>query len=166
MEKYSVWYLPYSKRYYLTHPIKLCKDIARMFRDAYRRSVYGWTYGDVWDWDHWFLHTTPDMLRYMADHGSAYPGHDPFDTPEKWHAWLHRVAELLESGDETWQNEHNDYYKDYIKELDDWTLKDKHEHIELDDKYWEQARRLYEVGESNIKLAMEELGKHFYDCWD
>ena len=98
MKKYSVWYMPYNKRYLLTHPWQWVKCAWRCCRDAWRRSVYGWCPGDVWDWDQWFLRTTPEMLRYMADHGSAFPGREPFTTSEKWHDWLHNVADLLEQG--------------------------------------------------------------------
>ena len=97
MNKYSVWYMPYNKRYLITHPWQWVRCACRNIRDAWRRSVYGWTYGDVWDWDNWFTHVVPDMLRHMADKGSAYPGYEPFDTPEKWHKWLHWIADLIET---------------------------------------------------------------------
>ena len=117
MNKYSVWYMPYNKRYLLTHPWQWFKCAWLCIRDAWRRPVYGWTYGDVWDWDSWFMHVAPEMLRYMADHGSAYPGHPPFETPEKWHEWLHNIADMIETGREDWQDEHNEYYKEYIDDI-------------------------------------------------
>ena len=108
MNKYSVWYMPYNKKYLITHPWQWVRCTYRNIRDAYRRSVYGWTYGDVWDWDNWFTHVVPDMLRHMANKGSAYPGCEPFDTPEKWHDWLQHMAYLIETADEEWQDEHNE----------------------------------------------------------
>ena len=85
MKKYSCWNWCYSKRYYLTHPWKFFKDLNRNIKDICMRARYGFTWTDIWNWDHWFLHTTPQMLRHMADNGSAYPGKPPFDTPDEWH---------------------------------------------------------------------------------
>lgn len=158
-KKYSVWYMPYNKKYLLTHPWKWFKCAWRNIRDAWRRSVYGWTYGDVWDWDSWFLHTVPDMLRYMADRGSAYPGCAPFDTPERWHDWLHEMADLLDTGREDWQDEHNEYYEEYIKNITKAPN-------ELRDLYWERAKELAKQGEDNVRRAMTMLGEHFYNIWD
>lgn len=160
MKKYSVWYLPYNKRYLLTHPWQWFKCVWRCIRDAWRRSVYGWTYGDVWDFDSWFLHIAPDMLRYMADHGSAYPGHEPFDTPARWHDWLHEMADLLETGLEEWQDDHNEYHDEYMKHI----LEDTSD--ELHKNYIARSRELFEQGEANVKRALSLLAEHYYDLWD
>ena len=159
MNKYSVWHIPYNKRYLLTHPWKWFKCAWRNIRDAWRRSVYGWTYGDVWNWDNWFLHTAPSMLRYLADHGNAYPGRAPFETPERWHDWLHEMADLLETGREDWQDKHNEYYEEYIDNIA--TASD-----ELRNLYWERSKELAKQGEDNVRRAMTMLGEHFYNLWD
>lgn len=175
MNKYSVWYMPYSKKYLLTHPWKWFYYTWRNICDAWHRSVYGWAYGDVWDWDNWFLHIVPDMLRYMADRGSAYPGHAPFDTPEKWHEWLHEMADLLETGLEEWQDKHNEFYEEY-KNQNRWipTFKDKDGklfraprlHTDIDKKYISRAAQLAKQGEDNVRRAFEGLSQFFYDLWD
>lgn len=175
MNKYSVWYMPYNKKYLLTHPWKWFSCAWRNIRDAWHRSVYGWAYGDVWDWDNWFLHTVPDMLRYMADHGSAFPGHTPFDTPEKWHEWLHEMADLLETGSEDWQDEHNEFYEEYLHQ-NRWTptFKEKDGKLfhapqlrtEIDKKYIARATQLAKQGEDNVRRAFALLGEHFYNLYD
>lgn len=159
MNKYSVWYMPYNKRYLITHPWQWIRCAYINIRDAWRRSVYGWTYGDVWDWDNWFIHVVPDMLRYMADKGSAYPGREPFETPEKWHDWLQHMAYLIETADEEWQDEHNEFYHDYMDHI--WE-NDK----ERFNKYFERAKELCESGQKNIAQAMKEMGEHFHCLWD
>ena len=159
MNKYSVWYMPYNKKYLITHPWQWVRCACRNIRDAWRRSVYGWTYGDVWDWDNWFVRVVPDMLRHMANHGSAYPGCEPFDTPEKWHDWLQHMAYLIETADEEWQDEHNEFCKDYMDHI--WE-NDK----ERFNKYMMRATELHEMGEENIKLALENIGKFFHCIWD
>lgn len=159
MNKYSVWYMPYNKRYLITHPWQWVRCAYKNIRDAWRRSVYGWTYGDVWDWDTWFMRVVPDMLRHMADKGSAYPGSEPFDTPEKWHDWLQHMAYLIETADEEWQDEHNEFYRDYMDHI--WE-NDK----ERFNKYMARATELREIGNENIKLAFKEMGEHFHCLWD
>ena len=176
MKKYSVWYIPYNKKYLITHPWQWFKCAWRCCRDAWRRSVYGWTYGDVWDWNTWFIRTVPSMFRYMADHGSAYPGHPPFETSERWHDWLHEMADLIETADETWQDEHNEYHEEYMKHImDNWQPWKADENgiyhtpflrSEIDEKYFERSKELSKQGEDNIRRALSLMGEHFYDIWD
>ncbi len=178
MNKYSIWYMPYNKRYLLTHPWQWFKCAWRCIKDAWRRSVYGWTYGDVWDWDNWFMHVAPEMLRYMADHGSAYPGHPPFETPEKWHEWLHNIADMIETGREDWQEEHNEYYEKYMNNImhRPFASEEKDENglvrvtlpprTVLDDNYFRRAKELSDQGEKNIRYALNQVAEHLYDCWD
>ena len=120
------------------------------------RARYGWTYSDVWNWDIWFAYTVPPMLRHMADYGSAYPGYEPFDTPEKWHDWLHNIADMIETSTEDWQDEHNEYYEEYTNSWDE----------ELRIKYMQRAEELAKQGDRNIRYAFENLGKYFYNLWD
>lgn len=96
------------------------------------------------------------MLRHMADYGSAYPGYEPFDTPEKWHDWLHNIADMIETSTEEWQDEHNEYYEKYLEKFDN----------NYRDLYMQRAEELAEQGEKNIRFAFENLGKYFYDLWD
>ena len=159
MNKFSVWYMSYSKKYLITHPWQWVRRAYKNIRDAYRRSIYGWTYFDAWDWDTWFTHVVPDMLRHIADKGSAYPGYEPFDTPEKWHKWLHWIADLIETADEEWQDEHNEFCKDYM----DHIMENDKERF---NKYIARANELREIGDENIKLAFKEMGEHFHCIWD
>ena len=160
---FSVWNWPYAKRYYITHPWKWFQHLGMNIRDVYRRAKYGWTYGDVWDMDIWIMHTFPPMLRYMADHGCAYPGHEPFETPERWHEWLHKMADLIESGLEDKQNECNEYYKEYMEHLFD---KNDIRVTKMDEDYYNRLQEIGEDAADNLEIAMTQIGKHFYDLWD
>jgi hypothetical protein len=159
----NVFNWSYSKRYYLTHPWKWFKELWYNIKAAYRRVKYGWCYCDVWNWDDWFCSVVPPMLRHMADHGSAYPGHPPFETPEKWHDWLHEMAHLIETADETWQDEHNEYHEEYMEHImDDWNK----EPSELSKNYMKRSQELAKEGEDNVRRALENLGQFFYSLWD
>lgn len=178
MKKNNVFYLSYSKRYYLTHPWKLFTEFFRGCKMAYKRAVYGWCPWDVWDWDNWFMGVVPDQLRYLADNGHAYPGREPFETSEKWHEWLHHIADLIETGSEQWQDEHNEYYKDFMDELmnrdvilteideNGNTHHKLHPKTELDKNYYNRYKELGEQGDKNIKEALAQISEHFYQMWD
>ena len=175
IKTHTVWDLPYGKRYYITHPWKLVKNIGQNIRAAYMRARYGWTYGDVWDWDMWFLNVVPPMFRYLAEHGHAYPGYEPFETPEKWREWLNEMADLLDTAKEGWQDEHNEYYKAYINESWKPVRKmDENGYIhttipepsELSKKYHTRAKELYEQGEKNLRFVLSQIAEHFYSIWD
>ena len=148
MKEYSCWNWCHSKRYYLTHPWQWFKDLKRNIKNTYMRARYGFCWIDVWNWDHWFLHTTPNMLRRMAEKGCAYPGHPPFETPEKWHDWLNEMADLLETGTDEWQDAHNEHYKKF------------------NEQYLDRANELEKQGEANVQRVMNALGEHFFDLWD
>ena len=161
----SVWDFGWSKWHYLTHPWKWFKDLKYSLRAAYMRTVYGWCYTDVWSWDDWFIHCAPNMLRCMADKGHAYPGFDEFDTPEKWHSWLHEMADLIETAGEDWQDKHNEYYEEYMAQFDKPNFKFS-ERSEIDKKYFERAVELAKLGQENVARAFVELGGSFHQLWD
>ena len=176
-KKYSAWSWPYSTRYYLTHPWRWFRHLYINIRDSFHRVRYGWCYSDVWDWDNWFMNIVPEMFRYLAEHGSAYPGREPFETPEKWHEWLLHMADTIETGKEDWQDDHNEYYKEYIDHImDKWKPAIKGEdglyhqpvpeRTELDHNYFERCKELGAQGEKNIQYALSQIAEHFYQIWD
>ena len=103
----------YRKRYYLTHPWKWFKDFWYNLKSVYMRAKYGYCYTDIWCMENWLLEILPPMFRHLADHGCAYPGEEPFNTPEKWHDWLHSVADVLESLQEKNWYSQNEYEEDF-----------------------------------------------------
>lgn len=173
----NVWHWGYSPKYYLTHPWKWFGQLGRNIRAAHMRCTRGWCYSDVWDWDSWFMHTVPEMFRHLADKGNAYPGQEPFETPEKWRDWLHKMADQIESCTEEAQEKNNEYYKDYMKHIMDkyappeedgegnliWPHQER---TELDDKYFNRCKELGQQAQTDIEDVMDQLGKHFYKIWD
>lgn len=153
----SVWTFPYSTRYYLTHPWKWFKQLWRNCRDVYRRARYGWTYSDVWNWDTWFLTIVPDMFKHLAHYSMAYPGEDPFNTPDEWQAWLLKVANLIEQSSEEWCDENNEYYEPFMNNFSD---------EEIRKKYFARQEELINICHSNIHEALTEIATHFYKIWD
>lgn len=177
----NVFQWPYCTRYYLTHPWKWFSQLWKNIKAAYHRIRYGWCSWDVWDWDSWFCSTTPSMLRYMTDHGSAYPGREPFDTPEKWHDWLYKMAHTIERLQyDNWLEDQNEYSKDYEKTFEDDAYEEEHpdgpfltttygsslSKEEIRKKYYERCEEIHKTRQQ----VLEDFGKSFFkffDClWD
>jgi len=107
--------LPWSHR--LRHPLQYLRFLARACRNACQRIAKGYCDFDIMDIDDWLLSVLPAMLKELAGK-PAYPGYEPFDTPEKWEAWLNDTAAKLTSYREDWAETRNEYEKEYQDRLD------------------------------------------------
>jgi hypothetical protein len=61
----------------------------------HQRARRGWADCDTWNLDGYVLHVIAPMLAHLAEHGYAYPGRVPFDTPEKWDEHLRDLSGRL-----------------------------------------------------------------------
>lgn len=159
----NVFSLPYTKRYYLTHPWKLICQISRNVKMAYHRMRYGWCAYDVWSFDSWFCSVAPPMLRYLAK-GVSYPDQN-FKTIEEWHNWLNNMAEKLEKMQfDDWSDSKNEYSEAYHKSFEnDWKSK-KHEEIRK--KYYDRAAEIAPTRQQDLKDVFLEFAEHFDELWD
>ena len=161
----NVFKWAWRPRYYLTKPWKWIKELFGNIRAAWMRAIKGYCYTDVWNWDDWFCSVVPPMLRHMADHGSAYPGTEPFDTPEKWHDWLYEMAHRIERLQyDDWMEDNNEYSKEYIESFEnDWHSEQQEE---IRKKYYVRCREINETR----RQVLEDFGRSFFkffDClWD
>ena len=174
----NVFTWDYSARYYLKHPWEWIEDLFYNIRDAFRRAIYGWTYRDVWDLGYFLLDILPPMLRHMADKGSAYPGTEPFSTPEEWHKWLYNLADsLAKIGDEDyWTCQRNEYYEEWqaLIEYQDnphitttFDYDTSKEHIkEINHLYWNRMRELNNERQKLTEDTFLEMAKHYFCLWD
>lgn len=180
----SVWTWPYRTRYYLLRPWEWVKTLFLNMRNARMRARKGFCYGDIWDFNTWFCGIAPEMLRYMADEGCAYPGSEPFDTAEKWHEWLYKMAERLEYCNKDFidlQDEKNEYAKQMEEILDKAHQRWKENHPneeniigqefipeeeEIRKKFWEKEKEISKEQEAYIQETFTELGKHWISIWD
>ena len=94
--KLELMYLPYRGSYYLKHPLKFIREIYWNIRNFIHRGRYGYSYPDVWNWLFWWPTAGAEALRQLAEYGCGYPGHEPWETPEKWKAYLLDTADKLE----------------------------------------------------------------------
>lgn len=161
----NVFQWSYRKRYYFKHPIKWFKELLSNIRAVYRRARYGYCYSDVWDFNDWFCSVIPPMLRYMADKGMAYPGSEPFDTPEKWHDWLYKTANTLERLDyDDWMENNNEYSKEYNESFENDWHSERQEEIRK--KYYERCKEIHKMRPQVLENFGKEFFKHFDCLWD
>ena len=178
IKKRSVFNYSYSKKYLLTHPWKFIKEFFQNCNHAWRRAIYGWTWEDCWNLDDWLLNILPEMLRHMADYGSAYPGFKneevDFSTPEKWDDWLHSMADVLESlQEENWFSQ-NEYEEEFHKQSELHRSKGNKSITEMNDEDFDTLRELYfaridELTKERKKLLIDtfsKLGQHLDCLWD
>lgn len=171
-----------STRYYLTHPWEWFKDLGYCLRDAYQRITRGYADTDWFNMDSHLLELLPAMLKELAAHSYSYPGRAPFDTPEKWSAWLNEMADNLISCREEEIEKANEYYEDYIGSFKfDWdttneskdenglytvTWAEQPNHEEISKLYFARYKELSDAAATRLRITMELLGKYFYQLWD
>ena len=62
-----------------------------------QRFLRGWSDGDVWNMDDWFIDTVEPMLKHLRDHGYAAPENlcSEDDTREPWEDTLTEMIKCL-----------------------------------------------------------------------
>ena len=177
----SVFSWPYSRRYYLTHPWKWFSHLWKIIKSVWQRATRGYCDTDVWNMAYWMLEILPPMLCDLAnDKIGAYPGTEPFETPEKWNLWLRSMAaKFLELRDD-WPETRNEYEDEYLRIADEarvikkqedgmvrcnFIFKDEEYAKELRDKWFSRMKELRDAQNAATVAAFSELAKHFYLLW-
>ena len=149
--------------FYIKHPINFLKELVWNIRSAKDRIKKGYCDTDWMNFDVWFKNIASDMLKDMAQYGHAYPGSEPFDTPEKWNAWLNKMSEqLLICTDDDIDNE---YYQPYLDELTK-NIENNPELEELREKYLNRSKQIMVQHKILFKKTMNELIEHWDSLWD
>ena len=172
------WYRP---TYYLTHPIKFFKELRANLVNAWMRITKGYCYTDVWNLNTWFCLVLPPMLRHMADYGCAYPGTAPFETPEKWHDWLHSMADVIETfeDEDFWYTKKNEFAEEWEKtsqcarsyttdENDNITIsynEDEH-YKEIKELYFMRMEEISKERQALVENTLSQFSKYFDMLWD
>ena len=124
----NVFSWPYSRIYYLTHPWKWFAQLWKNLKCGWQRATKGYCDYDVWNMDSWLLELLPPMLRELAnDPVGAYPGVEPFETPEKWHYWLLKMAVRFLELQDDWTESRNEYDEEYMRLIDEAKVMEKKE---------------------------------------
>lgn len=171
-----------SARYYLTHPWEWFKDLGYCLRDAYQRITRGYADTDWFNMDSHLLELLPAMLKELAAHSHSYPGTAPFDTYEKWTAWLNEMADNLINCREEEIEKANEYYEEYMESFDiDWagtketedengvhtiTWAHNPNYDEISKLYFARYKELSDAAYKRLRTTMALLSKYFYQLWN
>lgn len=153
----SICLFSYNKRYYLTHPWALVRDLWIGTKNLWHRARYGYAYIDAQNMSSAWCEMGANMLLHLAQYGSTFPGNEEFDTPEKWHAHLEDMASRLRKCADIDWNEENEYYEKYLENPQD---------EEVREKLWAQTRIIADRREQFIKDTFEMLSRNFDCYWD
>lgn len=119
-------------------------------RARWQRFMRGYSYGDVWDIDYWFMRTVKPMLIHLRDNGHGIPFDLYLDGEENeraaWEAVLTEMIECLELMDEDAAEKYLDIAND------DYSVESYQKRNNLMD---EKKNRFFEL-----------FSKHFYSLWD
>ena len=115
-----------------------------------QRFKCGYSYGDVWDMDFWFMRTVKPMLIHLRDHGIGIPN------------------DLYKQGAENERAEWETVLTEMISclELMDEDNVEKYLGIEDDDWFVENYNKTWALMEENKNRFFELFSKHFYSLWD
>lgn len=115
-------------------------------RARIQRFKRGYSYGDVWDMDYWFIHTVKPMLIHLRDHGSSVP--IEFENNEKgWYDTLTDMVCCLNMMDR------DQVYRELgFNGFGDMTRED--------------YDTVYHIMEKNKNEFFELFSKYFYNLWD
>ena len=152
----KIFDFPMRPFYYLRHPLKYCRTLARCLKNASMRIKLGYCDDDVWNMDLWFLETIPPMLRKLAKDGISSPLQ--YETREAWAAELCTIAAKLESAKESEQNKKNEFYREYLENWNGDTA--------LTKNFLKRALELENEGVENFKEGLDKFRDIFFDLWD
>lgn len=115
-----------------------------------QRFKRGYSYGDVWDMDFWFMRTVKPMLIHLRDHGIGIPNElylqDADNERILWENTLTEMISCLEL-----MNEDN---------------AEKYLGIEDNDFSIEDYNKKWALMEENKNRFFELFSKHYFSLWD
>lgn len=128
---------------------KLIYDVDSL-KARIQRFKRGYSYGDVWDMDFWFMRTVKPMLIHLRDHGIGIPNElylqDADNERILWENILTEMISCLEL-----MNEDN---------------AEKYLGIENKDFSAEYYEKKWALMEENKNRFFELFSKYYYNLWD
>ena len=122
------------------------------FKERWQRFIRGYSYGDVWSMDCWFMKTIKPMLIHLRDRGCGVPGNlwnEEEDSRKAWEAILTEMINCLDMMDE------DKVYEALFGE--DWFKRTS---------TYEEWQQVHEIQHANKDRFFELFSKYFYHLWD
>lgn len=128
---------------------KLIYDIDSL-RARIQRFKRGYSYGDVWDMDFWFMRTVKPMLTHLRDHGIGVPNNLYLqDADNERIIWENTLTEMIN-----------------CLELMDEDNAEKYFGISDDNRSVESYKKVRDLMEENKDRFFELFSKYFFCLWD
>lgn len=113
-----------------------------------QRFIRGYSYGDIWDMDYWFMRTVKPMLIHLRDYGHGVP----MEFENNADGWRDVLTEMtncitLMDEDEAYRSIGADPYGDRLPTKEEYEM-------------------VYKTMEDNKNRFFELFSKYFYDLWD
>lgn len=119
-------------------------------RARIQRFKRGYSYGDVWDMDYWFMRTAKPMLIHLRDHGIGIPNELYLqDADNERIVWENTLTEMIS-----------------CLELMDEENAEKYLGIADNDHSVESYDKVTTLMEENKHRFFELFSKYFYCLWD
>ena len=164
MNKLNVFNNPYYKWRYPSCWFKNIRMFIHSIKYAYQRITKGYADCDTFDLDSYYLDIFNGTLNYLADHHWGYPGHDEFDTDEKWTAYLKEMAQKFYQA-----NESNEYY-DTPNQEKWWEWIEENNSNSKDNSYIKdmlnEERFLAWRREQDMREGLDMMKNVFFSLWD
>lgn len=119
------------------------------FRARCQRFKRGWSYGDVWDMDVWFIRTVKPMLIHLRDHGIGIPNELYVDGENERVNWENTLTEMIN-----------------CLELMDEDAARKRLNILDSDYSFESYKKINDLMEENKDRFFELFSKYYFSLWD
>lgn len=159
------YFATFGWRWNLKHPFKFMKEVGRSIRYSRQRIKRGYADCDWYNMYDWMIHVLPPMFRDMAQKGKSACMSEPFNgDPSAWEFWLCKLADDLESCDESEQNKRNEYYKRYMRFCMNSELSPEQQDIM--NRYHKRADEIWNESRETAKTVFDEIGEHFFSLWD
>lgn len=86
---------PFTKHYYLTHPLEFVRQIFYNLKMAWQRATKGYCYADLWSLDCFLLQLIPTTLREFSNKTIGWPELE-YASVDDWRAALLLLASNFE----------------------------------------------------------------------
>lgn len=91
----DMWLFPYSKSYYLRHPLRYLKHLIGNLKWAWQRAMRGWDDTDGIDVTWFMANIIPQMLFYLLEHNKIdwdwNPDSDGKETENEWECTIYDI---------------------------------------------------------------------------
>ena len=171
----KIWTPRYRFPLFLLHPIYAIKTRWHDLKNFLHRGTYGYSYSDAWNWYTWWSTVGAEALRYMANHGCGYPGAEPWDTPDKWRAYLLNLADRLQWSAESlesfpYDEEKRNQYYSQMQEIREQKYRNNlpltEEEEEIKELYWKRVDEIFYEDTMKREEIFSEIGRNLGRLWD